>query len=260
MKMPSAFMLLGAMLVSACGPGGSSRRADDSAAAASNADSAARDSASRSPSSADAASEFRAVGNEPGWMLSITDSLTVLQWDYGERKASAATPPAQSIPNGRRYAVAGDSAFTVTVRDTLCADGMSGRQFPSRVQVSIGSRTLDGCGGDPAALLQGGEWEVDSLNGKPLVDGSPITITFGMDGRVNGAACNSFSATYAMKVEGIAMGPVNTTRRACPPAVNAQETAFLKLMYDVVPYEVSPDGALILGAGNRDGRLHARRR
>ena len=194
--------------------------------------------------------EFRAIGNEPGWMLGITDSVTTLRWDYDERRASAPTPPAEAIPGGRRFAVQGGTPFTVAVRDTLCADGMSGRQFPARVQVTIGERTLDGCGGEPAELLQGDVWEVDSLNGSPVVDGSRITLSFGNDGRLTGSAsCNSYATTYTLGVEGVTLEAAMTTRRACTPEIDRQEVAFLALLRGVVPYRVTDGGMLVLGEG-----------
>ncbi len=99
--------------------------------------------------------EFRALGNEPGWILVITDSITTLEWDYGEQKTRVTTTAAQTMPGGRRYSFAGATTFSVIVRDTLCADGMSGREFSARVQVTIGTRTLDGCGGTPGPMPAG---------------------------------------------------------------------------------------------------------
>lgn len=99
--------------------------------------------------------EFRALGNEPGWILVIADSITTLEWDYGEKKTSAATTSARTMRGGRRYTFAGATPFSVIVRDTLCADGMSGREFSARVQVTIGTRTLDGCGGTPGPMPAG---------------------------------------------------------------------------------------------------------
>ena len=204
--------------------------------------------------------EFRAIGNEPGWILSITDSVTTLRWDYDERRATAPTPRAEAMPGGRRFAVLGGTPFTVVVRDTLCADGMSGRQFPARVRVTIGERTLDGCGGEPAALLQGATWQVDSLNGKPVVDGSRITLSFGNDGRLTGSAsCNSFATTYTLGVEGMTLEAAMTTRRACTPEIDRQEVAFLALLRGMVPYRVTNQGTLVLGE-TEGQRLVATRR
>lgn len=146
--------LCAAVLV-ACVSGPASRAAGSAAGGTMNSVGDATDSNAKPRDSAPVTEstrpELRATGNEPGWLLVITDSTTTLEWDYGDRKTSATTTAAQSMPGGRRYAFTGDTAFTVTVRDTLCADVMSGREFPARVRVTIGTRVLDGCGGPPGA-------------------------------------------------------------------------------------------------------------
>src|SRR5690606_17153003 len=54
---------------------------------------------SRSGETSDARiSSFRAVGQEPGWLLTIDDSLR-LQWDYDARQLTVATPRVQ-VSNG----------------------------------------------------------------------------------------------------------------------------------------------------------------
>lgn len=113
------------------------------------------DTAVAAPKADSARAEFRALGNEPGWILVIGDSVTTLEWDYGEKKTSATTAAAQPMSGGRQYTFAGATPFSVIVRDTLCADGMSGREFSARVQVTIGTRTLDGCGGTPGPMPAG---------------------------------------------------------------------------------------------------------
>jgi heat shock protein HslJ len=232
----------GASASSGTSPGTSTRTSDPG------------DSASRT-----AAGVFRAVGNEPGWILLITDSLTTLRWDYDERRASARTPAVETLAGGRRYTVGGATPFTVVVRDTLCADGMSGRQFPAHVAVTIGERTLDGCGGEPDALLQGDAWQVDSLNGMPAVAGSRVTLEFGSDGRVTGSAgCSRYSAPYMTKVEGLELGPAMSTKRACTPEIDRQEVAFLAVLQGTVPYQLRGDGALVI-EGSEKARIVARR-
>jgi heat shock protein HslJ len=200
---------------------------------------------------------FRAVGQEPGWSLVVSDTGATLVWDYGERRASAPAVRVEREADGHRIVAAGATPFTAIVRDTLCADGMSGLQYPARVTVRVGERTLDGCGGDPAALLHG-TWRVDSLGTAAVRSDAPITITFGTDGRVTGSAsCNRFSAPFEAKTEGIVLGAVVTTRRACTPEIDAQERRLLALLQGTVPYRVRPDGWLELGGGTQ--RLLARR-
>lgn len=119
--------------------------------------------------------------------------------------------------------------------------------------------TLNGCGGDPAALLQGGEWVVEDLRGGGIVDRSRITLNFGTDGRVGGAAsCNRYTAAYALSGEGLTISKAAATMMACAPALMQQERLFLDLLAQVRHFTLDATGALVLHAA--DGRTISARR
>jgi uncharacterized membrane protein len=93
--------------------------------------------------------DFRAVGQEPGWMLDIyTRSRMRLMWDYGENSAEfPLTEPDTSQEGATRYeARAGGRTLVVTIRRFPCQDSMSGEAYPVTVEVVIDGRTLQGCG------------------------------------------------------------------------------------------------------------------
>ncbi|WP_051150367.1 hypothetical protein [Rubellimicrobium thermophilum] len=50
--------------------------------------------------------------------------------------------------------------------------------YPETVEIATGGQTLDGCGGDPAVLLAGGEWVVESIDGVPPAAGALPTLLF----------------------------------------------------------------------------------
>jgi len=93
--------------------------------------------------------DFRAVGQEPGWLLDIyqRDRIRFL-WDYGEQLADfGLSPPTYPQEGVTRYEVYSDGrALVVTIRRFPCQDGMSGEAYPSTVEVVIDGRTLNGCG------------------------------------------------------------------------------------------------------------------
>jgi uncharacterized membrane protein len=93
--------------------------------------------------------DFRAVGQEPGWMLDLyTDGRAALVWDYGE-KGAAFTRGALSDPQeGASQYDASEGGHTLRVvrRRFPCQDAMSGEAYPARVTVTIDGRTLEGCG------------------------------------------------------------------------------------------------------------------
>jgi uncharacterized lipoprotein YbaY/uncharacterized membrane protein len=104
---------------------------------------------------------LRATGNEPGWRLDIAPSGMTLLADTGATRLE--TPPAvkaRTVEGIRYSAQAGVTGITVDVVDRLCRDSMSGMPHPYSVTVTTGGWVLRGCGGEPAALLRGGEWVV----------------------------------------------------------------------------------------------------
>lgn len=93
--------------------------------------------------------DFRAVGQEPGWLLDIhTADRMVLVWDYGEHRLETARgEPAFPQEGVTRYeGRSGGHTLEVTIRRRPCHDGMSGQAYPARVDVVIDGRALNGCG------------------------------------------------------------------------------------------------------------------
>jgi putative lipoprotein len=93
--------------------------------------------------------DFRAVGQEPGWILDIyTQGRIVLVWDYGENRIELPLPePTYPQEGATRYETQGSGhMLVVTTRRFPCQDAMSGEAFPATVEVVIDGRTLLGCG------------------------------------------------------------------------------------------------------------------
>ncbi len=91
---------------------------------------------------------FRAIGQEPGWLLEITTGTEILLiTDYGETKTAYpyAEPEVDSENRKTRYVIAdGDVEILIEGRD--CRDVMSGEQFSVTVTVTSKARRLAGCG------------------------------------------------------------------------------------------------------------------
>lgn len=93
--------------------------------------------------------DFRAVGQEPGWLLDIYVRNRIrLLWDYGESLADfPLTAPDASQEGVTRYRTqANGRTLTIVIRRTPCSDAMSGEAYPARVDIEIDGRALDGCG------------------------------------------------------------------------------------------------------------------
>ena len=93
--------------------------------------------------------DFRAVGQEPGWILDIYQQGRItLLWDYGENRMEFPLPSPTYPQEGQtRYeSEAGGHTLLVTTHRTPCEDVMSGEGYPARVDVEIDGRSLHGCG------------------------------------------------------------------------------------------------------------------
>ncbi len=90
--------------------------------------------------------DFRAVGNEPPWVLEIwRQSRIVLITEYGARRGEFQVPPAVEDRETRTTRWdAGDLRIEVTAG--RCHDTMSGEAFESRVTLIWAGKTLHGCG------------------------------------------------------------------------------------------------------------------
>jgi heat shock protein HslJ len=196
------------------------------------------------------AAPFKAVGHEPEWTLDIGGNRMVLVTDSGATRAEMSLPPATKVEGGRRYEARSETqAVVVTILDRTCADSMTGMPRPSTVEVTVGGRTLKGCGGDSTSVLRGGMWFVEQLRGGPIVEMSRITLTFGSNGRVTGSAsCNTYSAGYVLTGEGVTITMPIASMRTCEAPYMAQEAEFLETLRGVNRYELGSDGVLTLHA------------
>ncbi len=203
---------------------------------------------------------FRATGNEPGWRLDIDARVMALQADEGRTRVEAPTPVAEPGDGFSRFrAPAAGLGLVATIFERRCVDSMSGMPYPNAVTVTFGTRTLDGCGGDPAALLQGAEWMVEDLAGAGIVDRSRATLAFSADGRVAGrGSCNRYTAGYALTGETLSITRPASTMMACAPALMQQEQRFLDLLGQVRRFSIDARGGLVLHAA--DGRTITARR
>lgn len=203
---------------------------------------------------------FRATGNEPSWRLDIGNETLTLKTQADGLRITAPAPKPDHEEGLVRYRVDnGGQGLTVTVKERLCVDSMTGMPHPSQVSIELDGEQLSGCGGDPADLLKGGEWVVETIAGKPPVVGSQVSLSFADEGRVSGAAsCNRFMGGYTLSGEGLSLSEMGTTMMACDDAVMAQEHRFLTLLPKVSRFTIGEDGALTLHTAD-ERTIEARR-
>jgi uncharacterized membrane protein len=94
---------------------------------------------------------FRAVGQEPGWVVEISgDRRMRIVTDYGARELDVTPVPAPTVDSTTwttTYRARADgSDLRVLIRDEPCADTMSGERFSATVTLVLDDATYRGCG------------------------------------------------------------------------------------------------------------------
>jgi len=198
---------------------------------------------------------FEARGNEPFWHATIEGRELLLTRPF-EEQGTRRVPVELKTANrhGRVFvATLDDLPIRLTVARQLCEDSMSGAQYPAQVRLMVGSDEYTGCGGDRQRLFRGAVWVVEDLAGTGIIDRSRITIEFLEDNRVAGrASCNRYTGSYLLSGEGIAIGPVASTRMACAPALMNQEDRFLSLLDQATSVKIGQQGELLLSTPDGD--------
>jgi uncharacterized membrane protein len=210
--------------------------------------------AAATPSNAQAqGAPYRAVGTEPFWSLTI-DRATMRFEAPGNRPVTVPTP---KVIHGFAGEIYKTPRLNVNIVHKSCSDGMSDRTYRDTVQVTVGRRTYQGCGGEtiaqastPSPIL--GEWRVQSIAGRPPVPGTNVTVTF-KEGRVSGnTGCNAFGGSYRFERGTLIAGPLISTKRACLRGIGTQEQDLLGLLGQRLSVSQNRGGKLVLTA--RGGR------
>jgi len=91
--------------------------------------------------------------------------------------------------------------------------------------------------------LTGIDWRLTALAGIPLPSGARdpvLRFDPGMDGATFSASagCNRFGGTARIEGEAIAFGPARATRMACPPPLDAAESALAAALESAVRWDI----------------------
>jgi len=90
---------------------------------------------------------FRAIGQEPGWLLEITDGKEILLTrNYGEIKTSYPYVKPQVDRGSRQTLFQLDREVKIVIEGKPCTDTMSGESFATTVTISLPDASLSGCG------------------------------------------------------------------------------------------------------------------
>lgn len=91
--------------------------------------------------------DFRATGNEPGWLLEIVGDRSIrMLIDYGNNRVVTPVPPLQLSEGKKIYAAETEAhRIRVIIEPESCTDTMSGQKFESEVTVYLDDEIFTGC-------------------------------------------------------------------------------------------------------------------
>jgi hypothetical protein len=91
---------------------------------------------------------FRALGQEPGWMVEIDrEGTMVVLLDYGTERIEVETPVPDDAGDRVEYRFQeGDREVRIVIEPSFCRDTMSGEAFPSTVTLHVDGHAYPGCG------------------------------------------------------------------------------------------------------------------
>jgi heat shock protein HslJ len=105
-----------------------------------------------------------------------------------------------------------------------------------------------------------GVWRIEQARSEPLIDKRHARLVFEPDGRLGGhTSCNVLSASYSLAGDQLKIGPVVTTRMACPELQREQEDRVLTALEWAATARVRADGILELRDADGRGVLRATR-
>lgn len=88
---------------------------------------------------------YTARGQEPGWLVTITDRQIDYVGNYGETHITVPKPAPRITFNGMRYET---DRLVVDITYVRCNDAMSGQGYAHQVLVIAGGQSYRGCGGE----------------------------------------------------------------------------------------------------------------
>ena len=157
---------------------------------------------------------YKAVGNEPGWNLTVRAARMDYVGDYGEVNIAEPTPPNFRAAHGTYRS----GKLQVTISAGPCSDGMSDLIYRQTVRVTADGRTVSGCGGGTIApaTLANTSWSVVSVNGKPVPAGGDYYVQFS-DNRLSAKfGCNGMGGAYRLNGDHLSVANLEQTLIGCP--------------------------------------------
>jgi heat shock protein HslJ len=174
-----------------------------------------------------------AIGGETtGWVIQLESEITVdgkqvnsIELDYHK------TSKLEKLDNQRVQVVG-----TLSRRQGVEA-GERTVLVASSIREAKATRQPKSAQTVPFSLI-GSEWLLEDLAGGVVMDGIQATLTFPESGKITGdGSCNRFFGPGEISGNTIKLGPLASTRMACPAAVMNQEMKYLPALQAAERFE-----------------------
>lgn len=195
---------------------------------------------------------YKALGNEPGWALTVRRNAMLYQGDYGTVRIVEATPSDFSTRPGTSRS----GRLAITIARGPCSDGMSDKVWSDKVTVTVaGGRTAEGCGGKAIQVnaIENSVWTVSAINGRPTGSGAAYRLSF-TDREVQAAfGCNSIGGQFSRNGDHLSTSSVFRTEMACGDPADRFENEGLAVLNSNMRIEQAESRArLVSEAGSID--------
>lgn len=157
---------------------------------------------------------YKALGNEPGWALTVHSERIDYLGNYGEVRFSEPTPVGFH-PGVGNFAT---RRLKVAIGPGPCSDGMSDLVYRHTVRILADNQPFSGCGGGTVApnSVKNTSWTVVAINGRRTGGGANYYVQFaGNDIRAK-FGCNSIGGTHRQNGDHISTENLAQTLMGCP--------------------------------------------
>ena len=105
----------------------------------------------------------------------------------------------------------------------------------------------------PSLSLSGTTWRIVEASGNPIADPDETEFRLDSSGGVSGdTGCNDFTGSARVTDTNLVISPLATTRKACEPPLQSQETAILNALRSVRSFGPAEGGQVnLLDAGGK---------
>jgi uncharacterized membrane protein len=99
--------------------------------------------------------DFQARGNEPGWVVTVSDKAIELRTMDGKVTVISPKPSSRTKEDAETFeAIVDGQPFSLAISDRICHDTMSGMPQPKSVAISLGEWKQTGAGAIPPNSLK----------------------------------------------------------------------------------------------------------